>query len=204
MINTDTPENLQDVLYAAIMAAGASTRLGQPKQLLQVNGVPLVVRAARQALTFCRGGVVIVTGDSHKQVVDALGELPVGVIYNPGWQEGLGASIRQGVAGVDENAKGILIMLVDQPMIDDSDFKRLISAWAVQPHRIAAASYGGSLGVPAIFPASYRERLGRLHGDRGASRIINDDADAIAVDLPHADFDLDTPSDLEALQRRLE
>jgi molybdenum cofactor cytidylyltransferase len=204
MNNTGTPENPQDVLYAAIMAAGASTRLGQPKQLLQVNGVPLAVRAARQALTFCRGGVVIVTGESHKQVVDALGELPVRVIYNPGWQEGLAASIRQGIGAIDENAKGILIMLVDQPMIDDSDFKRLVSAWAGQPHRIAAASYGGSLGVPAIFPASYRERLGQLHGDRGASRIINDDAAAIAVDLPHADFDLDTPADLEALQNKPE
>jgi len=202
-MNTGTLDNPQDALYAVILAAGASTRLGQPKQLLRVNGVPLVVQAARQALTFCRGGVVIVTGNAHERVVDALGELPVRAIYNPAWQEGLGASIRQGIGVVGENARGILMMLVDQPMIDDSDFERLVSAWADQPHRIAAASYGGSLGVPAIFPVSYRERLGRLHGDRGASRIINDDATAIAVDLPHADFDLDTPADLEALQHRL-
>ena len=178
-----------------LLAAGASTRLGHPKQLVTVDGEPLVARTARRLLTVA-DKVVVVTGAHHMEVLAALDGVPVRAIFNPRWQEGMSASIRQGVSGAALSAQSMLLMLVDQPHITGDDLTRLVTAWRQHPDRIAAADYGGVVGVPAIFPGAFRDKLLGLHGDRGAQPILMKATDITRVEMPHAAFDLDTPADL--------
>jgi molybdenum cofactor cytidylyltransferase len=187
-------------LAGVLLAAGSSTRLGQPKQLIAFNGVPLVVHAAKQALDQCDAGLIIVTGACHEAVVEVLNDLPVRAIYNPNWREGMASSIRTGVTGIAQDAGAILLMVCDQAMIDRTDIAGLVSAWKLEAHQIAAAGYAGSHGVPAIFPDRFRAGLLKLHGDRGAKSIIDAAANVSVVDMPNAEFDLDTVDQLENLK----
>ncbi len=190
-------------LAGVLLAAGASVRLGRPKQLVEFDGSPLVRHAAAKAVNVCGSGLVVVTGAHHQEVVAALDSLPVRAVYNPSWREGIGSSLRQGVTAVNPDARAILLMLSDQPALTQSDLERLARAWVSRPSRIAAAEYGGSLGVPAIFPVEYRQRLTQLHGDRGAKLLIEKADDVTVVEMPDAAFDLDTPDDLVKLERNL-
>jgi molybdenum cofactor cytidylyltransferase len=187
-------------LAGIVVAAGASSRLGRPKQLLEFGGTALVVRAARLSLAHCDAGVLVVTGAHHERVAELLAALPVRAIYNPAWREGLGSSIRQGICGLPDHGQATLLMLVDQPDIDSNDLEALVSSWAARPDHIAAAAYAGVAGAPAIFPASCRASLLRLHGDMGAREMIRQSEQPTLVDMPHAAFDLDSPDDLKKLE----
>jgi len=187
------------LLAGIVVAAGSSSRLGRPKQLLEVGGSPLVVRAIRLLLEQCDAGVLVVTGAHHDAVVESLGDLPVRAIFNPWWREGLGSSIRQGVSGLADDGRAVLLMLVDQPEIDANDMAALVSGWLTRPEKIAAAKYAGVAGAPVIFPSSYRASLLKLHGDIGARQILRDTEEPTLIEMPHAAFDLDTLDDLNNL-----
>ena len=186
-------------LVGVLLAAGASSRLGQPKQLVNYNGVPLVCHAVSQALGFCDAGLTVVTGACHDDVFTALDHLPVRVVFNSGWPEGIGSSIRQGVTSVGPDVCAILLITCDQPAISSHDLRNLVNAWKCRPDRVAAAGYAGTTGVPAIFPSSFRKELQGLNGDRGAKNIIDAAEDVSVVDMPNALFDVDTPDHLDKL-----
>ncbi len=186
-------------LAGVLLAAGASSRLGQPKQLVNYNGVPLVCHAVSQALGFCGAGLTVVTGACHDDVAAALDHLPVRAVFNSGWPEGIGSSIRQGMTTVGPDVRAILLMVCDQPAISSHDLRNLVNAWKCRPDRVAAAGYAGTTGVPAIFPSSLRKELQGLSGDRGAKNIIDAAEDVSVVDMPNALFDVDTPDHLDKL-----
>jgi molybdenum cofactor cytidylyltransferase len=191
--------NARAFLAGVLLAAGSSRRLGRPKQLLIFKGAPLVVHAAKQALDFIDAGLIVVTGAAHDEVIGALEGLPVRAVYNPHWREGIGSSIRQGVATISADVGAILLMLCDQPAISPEDFDRLVRAWRHDPDRITAAGYGNGCGVPAIFPRRYREQLLTLTGDRGARQIIENSEKITVVDMPNAELDIDTPEHLKLI-----
>jgi len=194
---TGSPKEKQkQSLAGVLLAAGSSTRLGRPKQLITINGTPLIVHAARQALDQCNAGLIVVTGAGHEAVVEALNDLPVRSIYNPNWREGMASSIRRGVMGIEHDASAILLMVCDQAFIDKNDMARLVSVWKLDSNRIAAAGYAGSRGVPAIFPCRFRANLLSLRGDCGAKSIINEASNVSVVDMPNAEFDVDTADHL--------
>lgn len=190
----DPPEKLCGV----VLAAGSSSRLGVPKQLVRRDGRPLVARAAELARRACGGAVTVVTGAQHDEVTDALANLDVRAAYNPRWREGMGASLRHGAAMIESQADALLVMLVDQPLLEESDLQRLVDAWRNEPDRVAAAEYAGTLGVPAIFPRRCIAQLKELRGDSGARAIIARELAVTRVAMENAAFDLDTP---EALKR---
>ncbi|MFQ5634921.1 MAG: NTP transferase domain-containing protein [Gammaproteobacteria bacterium] len=183
-----------------LLAGGESSRLGTPKQLLPVAGAPMILGAVSAALDLCAAGLVVVTGAAHDAVAAALAGMPVTIAYNPAWQEGIGASIRCGVDATDPGAVAFLILLCDQPHVGGRELAALIEAWAAAPESVAAAGYGGSRGVPAVFPARFRERLGALRGDRGARSLIDAQDNVTVVDMPGAAFDVDTPGDARRLR----
>jgi molybdenum cofactor cytidylyltransferase len=194
--NNDETLNIAGVL----LAAGTSSRLGQPKQLVDYNGVSLVCHAARHALGYCDAGLTVVTGAHHDEVLAALGNLPVRVVGNPGWREGIGSSIRQGVQSVAPDVRAILLMVCDQPMVNSRDLRRLLEAWKCRPGFVAASAYAGTKGVPAIFPSGLRKELLNLNGDHGAKKIIDAADDVSVVEMPNASFDVDTPDHLDKLK----
>lgn len=188
-------------LAGVVLAAGRSTRLGEPKQLVKLLGKPLVCRAVETASAVCGAGVIVVTGDSADRVERVLAEYPVMVARNEHWESGLAGSIATGVKGLmGLSFDAVLVMLCDQPHVDKQDIARLAAVWQNAPTRPAAAAYGDRIGVPAIFPARYLDRLSSLEGDQGAQALLNEDQNASRLDMVSAGFDVDTPEDLEKLK----
>ena len=198
-MNDRSQTRLNQGLAGLVLAAGPSTRLGRPKQLVLYRDSTLVQHVVNRALDFCGAGVVVVTGAHHEQVVAALSGLSVEAVYNPDWRDGMGSSVRAGTIRIDEKCQAIMLMLCDQPGISRSHFSLLVDAWVSRPERIAAAEYAGTSGVPAIFPSIFREELIRLNGDEGAKRIIKSAQYVSTVKMPSAEFDIDTPDDLSKL-----
>jgi molybdenum cofactor cytidylyltransferase len=191
-------------IAGVVLAAGASRRLGRPKQLVELNGAPLLAWTLRAILAHCDRGVICVLGAHAADVRPALDGFDVQIVVNTDWREGIGASIRVGVERVPTDAQAILLAVCDQPLVCSADFARLIADWRIEPQAIAAAGYGNghnvSYGVPAIFPAAYRGNLIGLRGDQGAKALIGGASRRRIVAMPNAAFDVDDKADLARLE----
>ena len=194
---------------AVLLAAGASSRLGTPKQLLRdEDGMPLVARAASQLLAAGCGPVIVVTGAAYGPVSDALTGLAVTVIHNVAHQEGMGSSIRCGVwalALASDWVAGVLVAACDMPQVDSEHYRRLCVTSECGTFRTASAYMAEQcadnvpllLGIPAVFPRSDFDTLQRLSGDRGARALLTQPR-TLSVPSLRCTFDLDTPSDVAA------
>ncbi len=187
-------------LAAVVLAAGASKRLGRPKQLVTFDGRSLLQRAVDKCLPVCRLGVVVVTGAEREAVGETLRGEPVLVVHNSAWRDGLASSITTGIAAVPADSKAVLLMLCDQPKLSSAELAQLVSVWSRHPDRVVASRYGATFGAPAIFPRAVFPMLEALRGDRGAKSLIEQLADTILVDLPGAELDIDRPEDLDRLR----
>ncbi len=185
-----------------ILAAGASSRLGQPKQLSMFRGRSLLRHAAETALaTDCRP-VVVVLGAGAERLKTELGDLAVTVAINPAWTDGMASSLRAGLRAASEPAEpdAVLIMLCDQPLITSAMLNQLVLAQRSSGRGIAASEYEGTLGVPALFGRKYYPELAALEGDQGARKIIvNYKHDAARIPLAEAGFDVDQLEDVPRL-----
>jgi xanthine dehydrogenase accessory factor len=178
----------------AVLAAGASTRLGRPKQLVELAGEPLVRRVASRCLD--RGTVGVVLGAHAAEVEHALDDLRVARIANASWEEGIASSIRAAVAWAESTAAhALVIVLGDQPMITSEHVGRLRDAWLAGAP-VAASRYENILGAPAIFDRSAWPALAALRGDQGAGKLLYG-APVVAIDFDGRD--IDTPEDLTRL-----
>lgn len=191
-----------DRLAAIVLAAGGSTRLGRPKQLLRYRGRPLLLNAVEPALRVAGAGVIVVVGAESLRLRTALrchgGDLVI--VNNPCWREGLGTSLRAGIRAVPRSAVGALIMLVDQARLGAAEIARLAARWGRHPSRPAAAWYQGRAGVPAVVPRRWFGLLTSLEGDVGARQLLRRLDGLSLVDMPQAGFDVDTPADAAALR----
>jgi len=175
---------------ALVLAAGASKRLGRPKQLLTVDGETLVARATRIALE-ATGRVVVVVAEGNEGLVQP--SPVITVVVNEGAAEGIASSIRRGVEACDGD---VLLVLCDQPRITAAHLRALVDAGAP----IAATAYDGILGVPAFFSSSYRSELLALRGDTGARRVIEAHREGVVgVPFEEAGVDIDREEDLQSL-----
>ena len=184
-------------LHAIVLAAGASTRFGSPKQLVRVSGRPLLHTIVARAVELAGHSVTVVLGAHAAELAPLLRHSPASVIVNRDWQEGIASSLRAAIGHVPGGSDGVLIALADQPMVTTEDLRRLAGAWRRQPAFIAAAQYGATTGVPAIFPRTSFEDLAALRGDRGAQLLLRRNPDRVVrVPMPSAALDIDTPEDL--------
>lgn len=188
-------------LHCLVLAAGESQRLGSPKQLLTIDDETLLHRVCREAQSVCPN-VTVVLGAQAAAVTQAIDDLPVMRIHNPDWQEGIASSLRAGVMALPATADGVLILLCDQPTVSARHFQLLIDAWQRQPATIVASAYNGLFGVPIIFPRDDFAGLVTLSGDHGARDLLKQDK-VCNVDIPAAACDIDTPADVEELQRQM-
>ncbi len=185
-----------------ILAAGSSSRFGDPKQYLTLDGKSLLNRTIEIAKDSNFSEVVVVAGAFADSMIPEVGKMGVHIVDNPGWQEGMGSSIREGVRYSIEqfNPTFIGISVIDQPFLKVEILNQLLEH-SVKSENISASKYGnGQTGVPACFPVSWKEELMSFYGDRGARDIFkNQDLTIEKVDFPKGMIDIDTPEDLTGL-----
>ena len=190
-----------DRLYAIVLAGGASTRFGSPKQLVRIGGRPLLHTVVARAAEVTGNALIVVLGAGAGELAPLLRHSPGSVVVNPQWREGLASSIRAGVARLPAACAGAMLVLADQAAVTSDDLRRLAGTWRRRPQCITAALYAGTAGAPAIFPRSAFTELAALRGDSGARSVLRRSADrVIRVPMPAAELDLDTPEDLLALE----
>lgn len=191
---------------AIILAAGSSSRMGTPKQLLPVGGQPLVVRAVEAALASSAWPVIVVLGAHAEKIRPLLARYPVLVAENPGWAEGMASSLRTGIATLRQFSRlidGTLVALCDQPAFSADIIARLVDTQRATGRSVVAARYNGRQGAPALFLREHFPTLATLTGDAGARALLNGAPDQVAaLDLPELALDLDTPEDYAAIQTR--
>jgi len=193
MTDDDTGEGL----HAVVLAAGASTRFGSPKQLVRVAGRPLLHSALARAADVAGSAVSVVLGAHAAELTPLLTHSQALIVINRDWREGIASSIRAGVSRLPPSCNAVLLMLADQAAVTAEDLKRLVSAWRRQPDYIVAARYGMTTGVPAVFPRSVFSDLGALRGDMGARALLQRNPDRVVrVPMASAAIDIDTPEDL--------
>jgi molybdenum cofactor cytidylyltransferase len=184
-------------LQVIVLAAGASTRFGSPKQLALVAGAPLLSVMLNRVTAVAGHAVTVVLGADAVEIVPALGRAPVSLVVNRDWNEGLAASIRAAIRSLPGSCGGALLLLADQAGVTSADLQRLIDAWRRNPRAIVAAQYAGSHGVPAIFPRSEFPALLALRGEHGARALLRQPrVSLIGVPMPGAAHDIDRPEDL--------
>jgi molybdenum cofactor cytidylyltransferase len=184
-------------LHAIVLAAGASTRFGSPKQLVRVDGRPLLHAAVSRAAEVAGHAVSVVLGAHAADLAPLLRHSPASIVINRDWSEGMASSIRAGVSRLPGSCGGVMLVLADQAAVTSEDLRRLAASWRRQPEYIIAAQYGVTLGAPAIFPASYFRDLMELRGDRGAQSLFKRNPDRVVrVPMDSASIDIDTPEDL--------
>jgi molybdenum cofactor cytidylyltransferase len=187
-------------LYAIVLAAGAATRFGSAKQLVRISGRPLLHNTVSNAVEIAGAATIVVLGAYAAELAPLLSHTPASVVINRDWREGIGSSIRRGVAALPSTCTAVMMVLADQAAVTAQDLQRLVSAWKRQPEYVAAALYSGSTGVPAIFPRSRFVELTELRGDMGARMLLQRNPDrVIRVPMESAALDIDTPEDLLSL-----
>jgi CTP:molybdopterin cytidylyltransferase MocA len=195
---------------AVVLAAGGSTRLGRPKQLVEHAGEPLVRRAARAAREAGADPVLVVLGAHADAVARALTGLDgVTTLVHADWARGMAGSLAAGVRAALAAAPAcdaILVTLADQPLVDAAALRRLLAAFP-GAHALAAAAYGDPpgavLGVPAVFGRAHLDALLAVDGDAGAGGWLRRHRErVVAVPIPEATLDVDTADDLARLAAR--
>jgi molybdenum cofactor cytidylyltransferase len=184
-------------LHAVVLAAGASSRFGSPKQLVRFEGQPLLLRVLSLATELAGSAVSVVLGANAAEIVRVLPTSTATTVVNRDWHEGLASSIRAAVQRLPGSCDGVMLMLADQPLISSATLERLAATWRKAPRSIVASVYGEVVGVPAIFPRWSFNDLMALRGDQGARLLINRFADhVVRVDNPEAAVDIDYAEDL--------
>jgi len=200
LANATAPDN-SGAVALLLLAAGASARMGQPKQLLPYRGRTLLRHAAETAVASGCAPVVLVTGAVHEALAAEVADLPVRVIHNSAWQTGMASSIRVGLAAAAEaHPTAYLITLSDQPLVTPELLRQLIAQQQQTQAPVVAAAYGDALGVPAVFHRTLLPALHQLQGAQGANRLIASLGAAVGrVPFPAGLLDVDTPEQYAAL-----
>ena len=187
-----------------LLAAGASTRMGRPKQLLPYRGRTLLRHAAETAVASGCAPIVLVTGALHDELVAEVVDLPIQAVRNKHWETGMASSIHTGLAALAlAQPHAVLIMLTDQPLVTPELLRQLVARQRQTQAPIVAAAYGDALGVPAVFARALLPELRKLQGAQGAVRLIASLGNAVArVDFPAGLVDVDTLAEYQALLAR--
>lgn len=192
-------ESSEPNIAGLLLAAGGSSRLGRPKQLVEWKGKTLIRRAAEALIDAGCSPVFVVLGAEVDRSREELAGLDLVTVVNDAWGSGMGSSIAFGmraVVSVDPRPAAILISLCDQPLISAEELRPFLDNFRRSGNGVIAAEYNNVAGVPALFSAKFFPSLASLDGEKGAREIIRDSPDALRIPLPVAAIDVDTEVDL--------
>ena len=193
---------MRKFISGLILGAGASTRLGPPKQLLPYRGTTMLGWVVDQAqLATSLDEIVVVLGRAADEIRERILFGAVRVVENPVFAEGCSSSYRAGIGALDQRSEAIMIILGDQPGITPEIVKTLAEQWRGEEAPIALCSYRGRKGHPMIFAQSMFEQLKGLHGDKAAWKLVDANSNVVQeihFDLPFPD-NINTAEDFERL-----
>ncbi len=184
-----------------LLAAGSSSRLGEPKQLLKYDDQTLLQHSLQVAIASNGSPIVVVLGANAGEILKSIQPDGAHIVVNDAWQEGMGSSIRCGLETILQlNAliTGVIIMVCDQPFITPELLDNLVAEHQLTGKPIITCSYAGTYGPPALFDKNIFPELLQLKGDVGAKKIIHQHANELECILfPEGETDIDTKSDYE-------
>jgi molybdenum cofactor cytidylyltransferase len=197
-----TEQSTRPPVGAVILAAGGSSRMGEPKQLLTVAGQPMVRRVTGEVCAAGLDQVAVVVGAHAGQVGRALEGLPVQIVHNPDWQEGMSSSLRTGLGALRQDIDAALIVLADQPGLTAGLLQSLVARYETTRALIVAPFYRGRRGNPVLFDRALFAELLAVEGDQGGRTLLARYPDAlerVVVDDAAVLLDIDTRQDLQTL-----
>lgn len=190
-------------IAAIVLAAGSSSRMGTAKQLLRVGSTTLLRRSVEQAIASNVRATFVVVGAEAEKMREELRELPLTIVDNSRWPEGLGTSIATAIAAVEREVPpfdAVVLLTCDQPHVSGSTIDRLIATHGAAAAPLVAAAYAETIGIPALFARKYFGALRELPANRGAKEILmHHRDDVVPVEFEAAAVDVDTPADYERL-----
>ena len=197
-------QNVSDTAII-ILAAGSSSRLGEPKQLLKINGETLLEKSMTIALQTGVQDVFVVLGAGEKELRPQLENRPVHIIQNMNWSKGIGSSLKAGLARERQyrpDIQCVVIMVCDQPHVTASHLMQLLETHHATQKAIVASSYSSTAGVPVLFAKSVFTQLEQLEDGHGAKKIMEAHPEFLeTVDFPGGSIDLDTPDDVRRFRQ---
>ncbi len=185
---------------AVILAAGGAKRMGQLKQLLPLNGQPMVRQVTEAVCATGLAQMVAVVGARADDVRRALAGLPVEIIVNEAWPEGMSSSLRAGLRALRPDIRAVLVILADQPALTPTLLRALVDRYRATGAPLIAPFYHGRRGNPVLFDRSLLPELLAVTGDQGGREVIarhQEEMERINVDDPAVLLDVDTAQDLE-------
>jgi len=191
------------VIAGVVLAAGRSSRLGRPKQLLPLHGEPLIRRTLRQVLASSLDQVILVIGHNADEVRAAVSSLPVACVFNPDAAAGQSTSVRAGLAALSLDVEAVVFVLGDEPGVDPDVIDALIAAWRASRSPVVAPRYQDRIGNPVLFDRRVFPELALLEGDAGARPVVRTFRETGELQLVPvggaAPPDVDTEADYAAL-----
>lgn len=194
-----------DKVAAVVLAAGTSSRLGKPKQFLDINGRPLIRRVIDLATASSADVVIVVAGEHTTRVQDLVADTRATVVSNPDYASGQASSVLAGLRAMSEGTGAVLFVLGDQPQVSTVTIDQVIDLWRNTRAPIVQARYRGRPSHPVLFDRSLFQELETIAGDAGAAPIIRSHRHEIVPveideDVP---LDIDTEEDYQAVLARL-
>jgi molybdenum cofactor cytidylyltransferase len=177
--------------------------MGSPKQQLPYKGSTLLQHAVTEALQTHAAVVIVVLGAGAEEIAPGISSPSVMIVRNADWQQGMGTSVKAGVAALLQAAPQIaevLILLCDQPFADAPLLEKIMTVKAATGKGMVACTYDNTIGVPALFDKKYFNDLLALDGEAGARKLLQQCRDDVAiVDFPGGTADIDTPEDYQKI-----
>jgi molybdenum cofactor cytidylyltransferase len=203
----DMPDDDQKAVGGLLLAAGQSRRMGPAnKMLVEIDGAPMVLHAARALLASGASPVVVVLGHAPEAVEDVLSGLDVTFVRNPDYADGLSTSLKAGLAALPDYCTGAVVALGDMPGVSAQDIDSLIDAFDPPAgHSICVPTYNDKRGNPVLWARQYFAEMASVSGDVGARHLIGENADQVVEvprDNPGILIDLDTPEAVVAHLRK--
>lgn len=196
----------QNTYGIIILAAGNSSRLGEPKQLLQYQNKSLIRHITEAAIEAIDSPVIIVTGSNQNLIMEDLNNMAVHFVQNNEWHEGMGSSVHVGISELlklNPTLQSLIIAVSDQPFVTSQLFLQLIEKAGITEKNIVACSYENTIGTPVLFKNKYFDSLLSLSGSQGAKKLLKQFEDDVAsIPFSLGGIDIDTKEDYQKLLNR--
>ncbi len=186
------------MIYAVVLAAGCSSRMGSQKLLLPFGGKTVIAHIVDQILAGSTNGVYVVVGHRGEHIERELSGRPVSIVNNPNYELGMLSSVRCGLRAVDKTCQSVLVVLGDQPSLTTVLVDQMIESFAGTEKQILVPLYQGKRGHPILFSTMYREEILTDFDDvglRGLLRVHGDEIFEMNVSSPAVLSDMDCPAD---------